>query len=1015
MRENWLAKTSVAKPVTATMILCAIVAVGGLAYNRIPVQLLPGGYSVPFLFVRIPYRDGTPREVEKYVTRPAEEALATVANVETMSSRSGANETRIWIGFTNGTDMDVAYSEVRDRMDRAMGEFPDDVERYSVFKYNPNSEAIMEIAISYPEDEEDLTRLERKLSREIERIPGVAKLEFEGLVDESIRIEVDRDKARAHGINLYRLVQRLRTEDFTMGAGTLEEGGKDRALRSVAMLNGAEDVAALPVGPGLKLGDVADVHPALSWRDVISRIDGKPAITLEIYKESEGNTVETCAAVRHAVEQEFPADPELRDVRFFVLHDSGTMITESIDTLKHSALQGAFFSLVIVFVFLLRFRLSLIINLAIPAAFLITLIAMYFTGDTLNLVSLMGLTLAIGMLVDNSVVVSENIDRLRAEGLPPARAAVQGASEVSLAVTLSTLTTVVVFLPLALMSGEGMMQFFMGRLAIPVCVSLLASLFVSLALVPAASAFLAGRRTPRTLPPVRWAAAAAAAITGWCLRHRLETALAAAALLASAWWPYDRLEKSMEPKEQSNNVEIFFRFSSTGGLSDVNRNMKMLEAAVDAHRAELQVANVRTRFRETFGRMTLYLDKRKRTDEERKKLSERVRAILPVLAGVEPSASWRGGEGKGGEVQVQLTGEDSEVLADLSEEVKRRLKALPGVEDVKTDLESGNDEIRVRVRRDRAARAGIDSWVASGTVSTALRGSRLPDLRVGDREVPLILQFPAGDRENLTQLGAIALYPPGATSPVPLSTVADFEFAKGLAGINHENRKTSMGVTVVASGSDTMGLSNALRAELDRFSFPRGYGYDMGSWSRRWRREEGDYGFSMAMSVVFVFLLMGILFESWVLPFSVLGSIPFSFAGVYWFLWLTHTTLDLMGMIGIVVLVGVVVNNAIVLVDRILHLRAGGMDRLAACREATRSRFRPIWITALTTIVGLVPMAFGESGIAGVPYAPLARTVMGGLLAATVMTLFIVPVMYTVFDDLREMVARLAARVAGRR
>ena len=1012
MRENFLAAMSVRKPVTVVMLAAAIFAVGALAYVRIPVQLLPGGYTPPFLFVRIPYRDGTPREVEKYVTRPAEEALATVKNVETISSRSGATECRIWMAFRNGTDMDAAYAEVRDRMDRATAEFPSDVERYSVFKYNPTAEAVMEVAISYPEDEEDLTKLERKLSREIERLPGVAKLEFEGLVDQSIRIEIDRDRAKAHGIDLYGLVRRLRTEDFSMAAGILTEGGKDHVLRSVATLDGPADVAALPVSPGVALGDVADVHPALSLRDVISRIDGKPSITMEVFKESEANTVETCEAVRKAVERDLPGDPDLPGVRFFVLHDSGRLIDGSIGTLKDSAWQGGLFSLVILWLFLLRIRLSLIINIAVPASFLITLTAMYFLGDTLNLVTLAGLTVSIGMLVDNSVVVSENIDRLRSLGVAPTEAAVRGASEVALAVILSTATSVVVFLPLSLMAGNGMMQFFLGRLALPLGVSLAASLFVSLALIPAATVFLAGKRSPRTLPPIRWAANATAGVLGWALRHRLETVLAAGAIWLSLLWPAARVEQSLEPREQQNDIDVHFRFAATGSLADADVNMRQIEAAVERHRAELQIANLRTRFRESRGHMTLYLDQRGRTDEDRKALTDRLKQILPELPGVEPSTSWRGGgEGRGGEVGVQLVGDDIEQIADLSDEVKRRLKALPGVDDVTTDLESGNDEIRVRVRRDRAARAGIESWVAGGTVSTALRGARLPDLRVGDREVPLILQFPADDRENLTQLAAVTLYPPDGGNPVPLSTIADFEFAKGLSGINRENRKTSLGLHVLTTAADVRGLSDRVQTELSRFQFPRGTSWEMGAANRRWRQEQGDYGFALAMSIVFVFLIMGVLFESWILPFSVLVSIPFAFVGVYWFLWATRTTLDLMGMIGMVVLIGVVVNNAIVLVDRIQQLRGEGVERAEACREATRSRFRPIWITALTTIVGLVPMAFGEVGIAGIPYAPLARVVMSGLLASTVLTLVIVPVMYTIFDDVRLGAQRLVARL----
>jgi HAE1 family hydrophobic/amphiphilic exporter-1 len=493
------------------------------------------------------------------------------------------------------------------------------------------------------------------------------------------------------------------------------------------------------------------------------------------------------------------------------------------------------------------------------------------------------------------------------------------------------------------------------------------------------------------------------------LDRRLDALLVVCLLAASTAWPFGRIKKVDRVEGEPGAIRLGFRFPAHFTLEQADRTVERVETALASHREELQIRDVYSSFRAQQAQVMLLLHDPDRWVLSMEDVIERIKRLLPVLPGVELRVNWRESESGSGNLSLRLYGPDSEELARLGEEVARALRQVRGVVDVETELERGADEIRVTVDRVLAQKYGVDSWSVAGALQYALRGDRLADFTAGDLQLPMMLQVETGTRESLDLLRNLGVRARDGRD-LPVGAVAEFGFARGLGQIQRENRRTSMTLKVFTRDDDLERFERDLRARLDRFELPRGASWDMGERYERMQKQAESFLLALLLACTFVFLLMGVLFESFVLPFSVIVSIPFAFFGVYWTLWATDTPLDVMASIGVVILMGVVVNNAIVLVDAVNRLRLQGLPRAQALVEAGRSRFRAIWLTALTTIVGLVPMAVGSSNIVGVPYFPLGRTVMGGLLASTLLTLYVVPLCYALFDDLRVWALRVRDR-----
>ena len=1005
-----LPRFALRRPVTVTMGLLAMLVMGAIAWTRIPVQLMPTGYDFPFVWMWAPYRNASPQEVERQIVQPVEDAIGTMPGLRKVESRAGADYANWRMEFSQDVDMDEVWANLVDRMERTVPSLPDDFDQYYIWKYNPEDDPIMWMAVSLPTEEADPAYLvETRIVRALERVPGVARVEFYGAARARIYIDFNREEVERHSVSLYRVMQQLQGENFTMPSGEVRDDGSIVLVRSLSTFEDVQALRALPIGDGLVLDDVADVIHGRPLDTTIHRVNGFDAASMDIYKESGSNTLDVTRALARELDL-LAADPALAGFQFHRFFDQGDLIQESIDNLTNTAIQGGLLAIFVLFMFLRRTRVTLLIAATIPMSLLMTLIVMYARGDTINLLSMMGLMLSVGMVVDNSIVVVESIYRRRELGETAVQAALNGTAEVALAILAATLTTIVVFLPLITMGDDARFSFFMGTLGMPVCLALASSLIVALILVPLATTAVAGGEPAPPSRAIRWVSRTYERLLSLALRRRADAVVVAILALVSMGWAASNLKRADEVSGGMIDAVVRLGFPADFTPEEMDEALLQVEKLFMDRTDEWRIKAVRARRwrSSTRGYVMCFLERRERGDITKEELLEQIDDLLPEIPGVKLSVGWGGG-GKGGggnDLNLRLEGPDSEKLMEVGEDIAQRLRGLPGVLAAEPEIgEQGADELVLEVDRLKAARYGVDPSVLARSVAFGFRGAPLRPMHLEDKDVSVQAGFRLEDRADIQRLDAFTVYSP--QGDVALSTVAAKSFKKGYGEIRRVNRKTALSVKVTFDEEDMMAGRAKITSALDGLQLPRGYTWNAGQRFDDLEEQDSARAYALMMSVAYVFLLMGMLFESFWLPMSVLFSIPFAFFGVYWMLYLTGTTFEMMAGIGLVILVGIVVNNAIVLVDRVQQHRAEGMPRDEAILAGGRERMRPILMTAATTIVGLLPMALGDSGIVGIPYYPLGRSVIGGLLASTLLSLILVPLFYTFLDDLKGLLLRV--------
>ncbi|MFN7144410.1 MAG: efflux RND transporter permease subunit [Myxococcota bacterium] len=899
-----------------------------------------------------------------------------------------------------------------------MPSLPADVERTWIWRFDPTDEPVIWAGISVPAGVDDVHYLvTRVLQKRLERIPGVGRVDIWGVDEAVVWIDFDREALISHGVDLVGLMDRLGKDNFQLASGQVTDRGQVRYVRALARFDALEDIERWPVAPGLVLEDVASVEYRAAASSDINRIDGREGAALAINKESSANTVEICREIRAAFE-ELKADPRMAGFDFPVFFDQGQLIQESVDTLEQSAIEGGILAVLVLLLFLRQWRITVLIAATIPASLLLTVTVLYFRGDSLNLLSMLGLMLAVGMVVDNAVVVVETIFRRRQQGQDPRTAAIEGTSEVLLPITLSTLTSVVVFLPVILMSEDASFSFFMGALGLPVVFIQIGSLIITLLFTPLSTVWLGGKEIAEDS---RWIRALTARVDRGLtamLRNRVDTFIGiVAAVMLTVMLPAQSVGCSPEADSNLNDFTVRYELPPAFTYYERLDVVKAFEAMVDDNRERWGVRVYRSRLSASSnaGRLYVYLEE----DGElpREEVLAEVKRELPDLPGVTATVGRSEGEGQNASIRVRLFGEDTEILAKLSEEARRRMKGVEGILGVHSDAEtSGGDEMRLVVNRDAAARYGVSASMVGRLVSFAMRGAPLPAWYEGEKEVRVFARFGLEDRSNVDQLLDFEVASPTARQAVPLRSLVESGVGKGWGEIRREDRRTALGLTAdLAPGAEKERVYANVEAALAGMEWPRGYGVDRGGEWEEQQASDNARNLALLLSITFVFLIMGVLFESFLLPLTVIMTVPMAILGVYWGLWASGTPFDVMAGVGLVILVGIVVNNGIVLVDVVTEQRALGVDRETALREAVRTRLRPILMTALTAIVGVIPMAVGDATFIGIPYAPLGRVILSGMLVATVLTLFFVPWLYAVLDDLRATGSRWLAWAWPRR
>ncbi|MBE83991.1 MAG: hypothetical protein CME21_15630 [Gemmatimonadetes bacterium] len=1017
------------------MALAALLVLGAIAYSRVPVKLVPDDMEFGKLYIRIDYRNSSPQESKQQITRPLEEMLRRIKGIESLRTWSSDGGSRASVDFREGTDVSLAYNQVIDQLDRLKPELPEEArDRVRVYKFDASGWNIVWVGVTLDASLEDpFEYMNRVVVQPLERIDGVGRISLYGVDEKEVMVEIDQDKLRSRGLSIGELVLSLQSDNFALTGGHVMEQSKKLYVRSVAKYQTVQEIQRIRVrtrlGREVLLKDIATVSYDVPERRYYQRLNGQFAVAFGIKGDSGANIVETTEAVRVALGE---LEKKVPGLEFDVFYDQGSQIKEAITNLQGTGLWGGLFAALILLYFLRTVRMTSIITLSIPLCLMMTLTAIYFIDWTLNMITMMGLMVGVGMVVDNGIVILENIYRVRASESDTNQASIKGASEVGLAITMATLTTVVVFLPLMLMGGQSrMMSFYLTKMGLPIVIALIASLFVALIFIPLAAARLGGSGVKAESRLITRTRNIYSRMLAWTLAHRRDAVLVALVGFVSISIPMGGMKRGGDRGNYTNSFRVRLYMPKHFGIEQTSSILEQVEAYYQAHREEYDIRTIRTYYRQNYANLQIFLNSRAHEpwwyvayknsrkafgaplnkEMERNEVLEHAQNNMPKFVGVVGRVDRENSGNSDPNVRVVLEGDDTRLLVGMVDEVVRRLATIPSVLNVEReedDDEGYEEELRVHVDRARANLMGISANDVARQIGFALQGVNLPRFQADEREVEVRMYLERGDRKTLQQLKNFT-FASADSGEVSLAELANIRVGRNTGDIYREDGKTRIVVKAFTTKQDRKGLYQEIDIAMAGFSMPRGYSWNKGEKFRTMTEDDQTLGFATIMAVTFVFLLMGVLFESFVLPFSVLFSIPFSFLGVYWFLYVTGTPLNMMAMVGMIILIGVVVNNAIVLVDMVNRLRKEGLDRTSAILEAGANRFRPILMTTFTTIFGLLPMAVGNSNMMGQPYSPLGRTMMGGLISSTVLTLLVVPLLYTFLDDLAAFFRRLVS------
>ena len=985
---------AVRRPVTTVMLLVCVIVLGGIAVSRLPLAYLPE-VDVPFIQVEIPYPNSNPTQVEKEITKPVEEVLSTLSGVKKLRSESSADSAEVTMEFSWGQDLDIVRMQVSEKMEQVKPSLPPGIGEVMIYSFNTNDIPVIEGRISAKgvDLSENFELLEARVLNPIRRVPGVARVDLNGVAPREISIELILDKVKEHNVDVGVLIRRLRGASSDLVLGRVDAQGLRYTARALGAFDSVEAIRDFPVDErGLALSEIAEIvydEPPVRFG---RHLDREYAVALEIFKESTANTVDVVHGVMRVIERDINRDPLLRGVELFVWEDQAEQITNGINGLKRAGAIGALLAVFSLYFFLRRLDSTIIVSLSIPFSIIAACGAMYFMGKTLNLLSMMGLMLGVGMLVDNAIVVLESIDRRHHQEKDTRKAALEGTQLVTMAVVASTATSLIVFLPLIVGANTDLTTW-LREMGITITLALACSLFSSLTLIPLMSAhFLRARRSEPSRALV-WLESRYARLLSWTLRRKVITGICLVLGLGLGLMPLfaGLVETSMFSAHVNKRIYLAYEFDDFHYKSKAEKVVNRIEDYLYANQEEFLIDSVYSYYAENTAGTSLILARQDLGDDEIKELREKVRDGMPETPGVRVFF-WEDAD-EGGDstyFAVKFFGQDSGVLRELSDEAVRRLETVEGVKDIDASYKRGRKEIQVTIDRDKAARLEVTAQDLSDVFGFSLGGMRLNRFNAGDREVETWLSLRIEDRRNLEDLKQVQFSGVDGR-PILLGDIATFDIVQREREIVRENRKVRSAVSAIHEGDDWSETRETIEGLMDSLVLPAGYSW---TWNDRIIEQDdqaSQMGINFLLALVLVYLVMASLFESLAQPFAILFSILFALPGAAWMLMLTGTPMNLMSQIGMLILMGIVVNNGIVLLARMNQLRAAGLSRDEAIVQAGRDRMRPILMTASTTIIGLLPLALGGSTVGGLFYYPLARTVMGGLISSAVFTLLILP------------------------
>jgi HAE1 family hydrophobic/amphiphilic exporter-1 len=1016
-----LSRYSVRHPILTIMSVLIVMILGGISLFRLPIDLMPD-ITYPTLSVFSRYENASPEEMEELITRPIEEAMSAVPGVEEVTSFSSEGVSNVRISFTWGTDLDAAAADIRDRLDRVVRNLPEEAERPYLRKFDLASFPILILGAASDLDPIQMRRIiDDQVKYRIERLPGVATVDVHGGLDREIHVNLLASKVKALGLPLDQILSKIRAENVTVPAGTLERGNLDVMVRTPGEYTSLDElrdtVIAIREGVPIQVRDIATVEDA--WEKVtrIARINGKPGVRMAVLKQSGMNTVDVAQGVLKEIEK---INQDIPQIHVTPIIDTSDYIQRSISNVGTSILYGGVLAIFVLLLFLRNIRSTTVIGTAIPISIIATFTLMYFGGFTLNMMTLGGLALGVGMLVDNAIVVLENIYRLRESGIPRDQAAIDGSEEVTAAIVASTLTTLVVFLPMIFVRGMAGVMF--KQLAYVVSFALACSLASALTLVPMLSSLILKR--PKNNPSGkntlgrkifmasgRFFSKLEESYKGalhYALGHRKLVLGCALLVLFGSLMLIPLVGSEFMPETDEGEVRVSLEMEVGTRLGVLGRAFDAVEEVV--RREVPEIKNTATfiggsTWRGTgghTGEMRISL----KPEAERSRSSEEIAAVLRgKLSGI-PGATVRTRAGQGlfilrmgssGEekLELEVRGHDLEASDFLAREVKELVEGVAGVTDVRVSRESGSPEELIIVDRQKAADMKLTVSQIGDALQTIISGTEASKYREGGKEYAILVKLKDAERMDTREVLDLTLTN-GDGNPVVLRNVLKVRPRTGPVFVERKDQERIVTVSANIAGRDLGSIVNDIKRGLQTIPVPRNFTVSFGADYEEQQKANRELLLSVVLALVMVYMVMASLYESLLDPLVVMFSVPLAAIGVILMLFLTRTTFNVQSFIGCIMLGGIVVNNAILLVDHTNLLRRRGMSLFEAIEEAGRRRLRPILMTAATTMLALVPLAIGL-GEGGEAQAPLARAVLGGLFSSTLITLVVIPVVYSMF------------------
>ena len=1018
-----LSQFSVYHPIFTVMIILIVIILGFVSFTRLPIDLLPD-ITYPTLTIFASYGNASPEEIEELITRPIEGAMAAVPGVEEISSTSSEGSSRVRVSFAWGTDLEEASNDIRDRLDRIIPNLPEDVERPRLRKFDAASFPILIMGASSDLDPIQTRRIvDDQIKYRIERVPGVASLDIWGGLQREIHVNLEPDKIKALGLPLDLILNKIRSENVDVPAGTIERGNFEVLIRTPGVYTNLDEirntVIAIRDGVPIQVKEIASVED--SWQKIrrIVKVNGKPGIRLSISKQSGKNTVEVAQAVFKELER---IKRDIPQVTLTPIIDSSEYIQNSISNVGRAAIYGGLLAVLVLLFFLRSFRSTTVIATAIPISIIATFALIYFGGFTLNIMTLGGLALGIGMLVDNAIVVLENIYRLQELGEKPVKAAIDGTGEVSSAIIASTLTTLAVFVPLVFLRGMSGIMF--KQLSYVIAFALLCSLVVALTLVPMLSSKIL-RITKLSNPTQKSFGLKLYQISAqffidlenrykrllhYALDHRLLVLGIAFLLFVGSLLLVRLVGSEFMPSADEGEVRVTGEMEIGTRLGVMEEKFDSMAAVVKNEVPEIEsmVESIGgSSWRGSgshVGEMRISLvpqsQRSRSSDEIAGSLREKLVGIPGVITRIRSGQGFfllRMGQGGGDRIQIEVRGYDLETADALAKQVALIVEEVEGVTDSRLSRETGTPEEIIIIDRQKAADMKLTVSQIANTLQTFLTGTRASNYREAGFEFWIRVKVKDAEMMSLENLLDLTLTN-SEGQPVMLRNVVNVRPRKGPVQIERKDQERIITVSADISGRDMGSIIADIRENLRTLPVPRGFSILFTGDYEEQQKAFRELFFGLILALMLVYMVMASLYESLRDPFVVMFSIPLAAIGVILMLFVTNTTLNVQSYIGCIMLGGIVVNNAILLVDYTnLLRRRDKMPLREAIEEAGRRRLRPILMTATTTIIALLPLALGINE-GGEAQAPMARAVIGGLLSSTLITLVIVPVVYSVFE-----------------